>query len=46
MISEMNTQDYQKQLFESFKVIFGEDQVKNEWDSSKNDPHGSKHKQV
>jgi hypothetical protein len=42
----MNTREYQNQLFEALKVIFGEDQVKNEYDSAKHDPHFSKHKQV
>ena len=42
----MNTREYQKQLFEALKAIFGEDQVKNEYDSAKGDIHFSKHKQV
>jgi hypothetical protein len=42
----MNTREYQKTLFETFQVIFGEDQVKYEYDSAKSDVHFSKHKQV
>ncbi|MFA5629341.1 MAG: hypothetical protein WC958_03720 [Dehalococcoidales bacterium] len=42
----MNTSEYQNLIFNKLSRIFGEDNVKKEWDSLKYDTHSSNHKQT
>lgn len=40
----MHTREYQNELMINFRIIFGNELVKKEWDSVKYDPHFDKHK--
>jgi hypothetical protein len=42
----MNTKEYQSRISDSFIDIFEEENVKREWDSLKDDPHLSNHKEI
>jgi hypothetical protein len=42
----MNSRDYQNKLLKDFQYIFSDQPVEKEWDSVKNDPHLSNHKEV
>jgi len=42
----MNTKEYQSIIFDSLNDIFQDEDVKREWDSLKDDPHISNHKEI